>query len=202
VTATNSAPGRSKPRSIEAIEKVALEMFATRGFDETPMDDIAAAAGVSRRTLFRYFASKNDLVWGDYATLLREMEEWFAAEPDDRPMFDVIAQGVLRFNRADSDGAVAHRARMNLILRTPALRANAALRHGEWLAVVARYAARRMDAPIGDLGPQVVAHVTIAAANAAYVQWLRADSTDLADLADTIDRVFRMLVSFHELDVH
>lgn len=184
------------------IEQVALEMFAARGFDETSVDDVAAAAGVSRRTLFRYFASKNDLVWGDYGAVLREMEDWFAAQPDDRPMFDVIAEAVLRFNRADTDGPVAHRARMQLILRTPALRANATLRHGEFLAVVARYAARRMDAPIGDLGPQVVAHVTIAAANAAYVQWLRADSSDLADLADTIDRVFRMLVSFHDLDVH
>jgi hypothetical protein len=112
-------------------------------------------------------------------------------------MFDVIADAVLRFNRMHSDGPVAHRARMKLILRTPALRANAALRHSEWLAVVARFAARRMAAPPESLGPQLAAHVALGASNAAYDQWLRDESSDLAEL---VHRAFRMAQMLPELE--
>jgi len=50
-------PGRPPGTSRGAVTRTALEMFAERGFEETTVDDIADALGVSRRTLFRYFAS-------------------------------------------------------------------------------------------------------------------------------------------------
>src|SRR5260370_6463750 len=46
----------------DAIWDAATDLFADKGFDETTVDDIALAAGVSRRSFFRYFASKNDLM--------------------------------------------------------------------------------------------------------------------------------------------
>jgi mycofactocin system transcriptional regulator len=185
---TSSVPrtsaGRKVPQqtSIEAIEKVALELFATRGFEETPIEEIAAAAGISRRSFFRYFPSKNDIPFGNFASLLHELDQWLSSVPDDRPMFEVIADAVVRFNRIHSDGPVAHRERMELILHTPALRANAALRHADWLAVVAGYASRRMGVPPDELGPQLVAQVALGASNVAYEQWLRDESSDFSDL--------------------
>jgi len=187
---TPSGPAtRPKPQSIEAIEKVALELFRERGFEETPVEDIAVAAGISRRTFFRYFGSKNDILFGNFELLLDDLEQWLASAPDDRPMFDVIADATMRFNRVHTDGSAAHRERMELILHTPALRANAALRNAEWLAVVARYAARRMGAPAHDLGPQLVGHIALGAASAAYEQWLRDEPSDLDEL---VHRAFRM----------
>lgn len=185
-------PARKPPRqtSIEAIEKVALELIAARGFDETSIEDIAAAAGISRRSFFRYFASKNDIPFGDNATLLHDLEEWLMAQPDDRPMFEVIAEAVNRFNRLHTDGPVAHRERMELILHTPSVWANAALIHADWRAVVARYAARRMGLPSEDLAPQLAAHVSLGASYAAYDQWLRDDSSDLFEL---VRRTFDMV---------
>jgi hypothetical protein len=97
-------------------------------------------------------------------------------------MFDVIADATMRFNRVHTDGTVAHRERMELILHTPALRANAALRNAEWLAVVARYAARRMGVPADELGPQLAGHIALGAASAAYEQWLRDESSDLDEV--------------------
>jgi TetR/AcrR family transcriptional regulator, regulator of mycofactocin system len=189
VRISSVARGRQQT-SIEAIEKVALEVFAARGFEDTPVEDIAAAAGISRRTFFRYFGSKSDIPFGDYATLLQDLEQWLMAEPDDRPMFEVIAEGVQRFNRMHTDGPVAHRERMELIMHTPALRANAAIRHSDWLAVVARYAARRMGLPFEDLGPQLAAQVSLGASSAAYELWLSDESSDLMEL---IDRSFAMV---------
>jgi mycofactocin system transcriptional regulator len=187
---------RAKPTTVEAIEKAALEVFAVRGFEEPTVEEIAAAAGISRRTFFRYFASKNDIPFGNFAYLLRDLEQWFSTVPDDRPMFEVIEDATLRFNRLASDGDVAHRERMRLILHTPALRANAALRHAEWIAVVARYAARRMGGSPDDLGPLVAAHVSHGAASAAYEQWLRDDSSDLTEL---VHRAFAMAQNLPDL---
>lgn len=188
-----TAASRPQPTTIEAVEKVALELFRRHGFESTPVEDIAAAAGISRRTFFRYFGSKNDVVFGAFESLLEDLDRWLDSVPDDRPMFDVIADAVMRFNRVHTDGPAAHRERMELILHTPALRANAALRNAEWLAVVARYAARRTGGSPEDLGPQLVGHVALGAASAAYEQWLRDESSDLDEL---VHRAFRAL------DVH
>ena len=147
--------------TIEEIEQAALEIFAERGFDDPTVEEIAAAAGISRRTFFRYFPAKADIPWGNFEALLRNMDAWYASAPDDRPIFDVIAEGTLRFNRVHAEGKVAHRERMTLIMRTPALVANAALRHSEWSAVIARYAARRLDEPPDALAPQLVAHIAL-----------------------------------------
>ena len=187
----------SSQTSVELIEKAALEVFAARGFEETTVEEIAAAAGISRRTFFRYFASKNDIPFGNFPVFLAELDEWLAEVPDDRPMFEVIAEAVLRFNRVHSDGAVAHRARMELIMHTPALRANAALRNTDYLNALARYAARRMGEPVGSFGPQLVGHASHGVAMAVYEQWLQDESSDLAEL---VHRGFAMLQNLSALD--
>jgi TetR/AcrR family transcriptional regulator, regulator of mycofactocin system len=169
------------------IERVALGLFAAQGFEETTVDEIAASAGIGRRTFFRYFPSKNDILWGDFHGMLGELEIWLAAVEEDRSILDVIAEAAVKFNRVHSDGVAAHRERMELILHTPALRAHAALRHAEWLAVVTAYAADRLGETADDLGPQVIGHVALGAANAAYELWLRDPSAELPAL---IRRVF------------
>ena len=190
MTQTKTTSNRPFASSRAAVEKVALELFAERGFDDTPVEDIAAAAGISRRTFFRYFPTKSDVLFSEFDTLLDGLHQWFDETSDDRPMFEVIAEATMRFNRVHTDGPVAHRERMKLILHTPALRANAALRHAEWLGVIARFAARRMGVAEDSLEAQLAGHLSIGAANAAYDQWLREESSDLTAL---VDRAFAMI---------
>ena len=54
---------------------VAIDLFAARGFDEVSVDDVAQAAGIARRTLFRYYPSKNALPWGDFDAHLEHMRD-------------------------------------------------------------------------------------------------------------------------------
>lgn len=174
--------GRPPVTTAADIEQVTLELFTRDGFDETTVDDIAAAAGISRRTFFRYYASKNDVVWGDFDGLLRDLEGWLANTAADMPMMDAIAVAVVRFNSLLPEAIPAHRQRMSLILHVPALQAHSTLRYADWRDVIARFASRRLGQPVNALGPQLVGHVALGTAVAAYERWLNDESADLADL--------------------
>ncbi|WP_254788468.1 TetR family transcriptional regulator [Arthrobacter sp. ok909] len=58
------ATGRPATIDPDAVARIALRLFAERGYEQTSMEDIAGAAGIGRKSLYRYFASKADLVWG------------------------------------------------------------------------------------------------------------------------------------------
>ena len=184
--------GRPPVTSRAELEQVALELFAERGFEATTVDDLAAAAGISRRTFFRYYASKNDVVWGDFDDLLRRMEAWLAETEPDVPVLDAVADAVVRFNSLPAEAVPAHRRRMSLILHVPALQAHGTLRYAEWRAVVARFVAQRTGEGEAATVPQLVGHVALGAAVAAYEQWLAAPAADLeALLATSFDELRR-----------
>lgn len=65
--------GRRPSTTRDEITAVAMTLFAQHGFDEVSVDDIAAAAGIARRTVFRYYSSKNAIVWGDFDSHLGVM---------------------------------------------------------------------------------------------------------------------------------
>ncbi|MGI8754626.1 MAG: mycofactocin system transcriptional regulator, partial [Acidimicrobiales bacterium] len=138
-----------------------------------------------RRTFFRYYASKNDAVWGDFDGLLQAMERWLAETPDDRPLMETLTAAVIRFNTLSPGAVPAHRQRMALILHVPALQAHSALRYAAWRAVVAQFAARRLGQPVESLAPQLLGHLALAAAVTAYEQWLGDGSQDLSALMAT-----------------
>jgi len=164
------------------LERIALNLFIRNGFTETTLDDIAAAAGIARRTFFGYFSSKNDVVWGDFNALLRAMEDWLARNDDRRPLLETLTEAVVRFNDLPAEAVPAHRQRMSLILHVPALQAHSTLRYADWRGVVARYAARRLMQSDDALLPRLIGHLALGAAVTAYEQWLADESADLPAL--------------------
>ncbi|MFF2390846.1 TetR family transcriptional regulator [Agromyces sp. NPDC058104] len=72
--AARAPRGRPVEVDPEALAAVALALFEERGFDEVTMAEVAEAAGVSRRTLFRYYPSKPDLVWGGFDEAIARFE--------------------------------------------------------------------------------------------------------------------------------
>jgi mycofactocin system transcriptional regulator len=176
--------GRRRSTSRAELERVALDLFATKGFDETTVEDIAAAAGIGRRTFFRYHGSKNDVVWGDFDAELDRLRRWFDDCPPERPLMEAVHDAVLTFNRLDDAEVPWHRRRMRLILRTPALQAHSTLMYARWRAVIADFVARRVGVRADDMLPQLIAYSALGAAVAAYDQWLRREDADLDDLLD------------------
>jgi TetR/AcrR family transcriptional regulator, regulator of mycofactocin system len=175
-------PGRRPATSHEEIARVGLQLFAAQGFDAVSVDDIAAAAGVGRRTLFRYYPSKNDILWGTFDDHLRDWERWIDAETTHLSLMPAIRAAVLHFNSYGPDVMAGHRLRMSLILANPALQAHATLRYERWRAVIARLAASRLGSDASDFRPAVLAHLTLGAALASYEQWLRDPQSDLLAL--------------------
>ncbi|MFC6868756.1 mycofactocin system transcriptional regulator [Haloechinothrix salitolerans] len=180
--------GRRPSTSPVHLEGVAFELFGSKGFDATTVDDIAKAAGIGRRTFFRYFDSKNDVVWGNFSEHLGYMREQFAQCPADQPLMDAVRTVVVDFNRFDPDEVPWHRRRMELILRTPALQAHSTLRYASWRQVVAEFAAHRLGVPEDSLVPQALAYTALGAALAAYEHWLANPGENLTDIMDSAMR--------------
>ena len=176
--------GRQPSTSHAQLSHVALQLFLEHGFDETTVDDIATAAGIGRRTFFRYFPSKNDLPWGDFEQLLDGLREFLAALPPSMPLIEALREGVLEFNRLPDVEIPYHRRRMELLLHVPTLLAHSTLRYAAWRGVVADFAGERLGVPPESLEPQTVAWVTLATCLAAYEQWLRQDDASLLVLLD------------------
>jgi TetR/AcrR family transcriptional regulator, regulator of mycofactocin system len=177
-------PGRRRATSRAELEQVAFALFAARGFDATTVDEIAAAAGIGRRTFFRYFPSKNDIPWGAFEDELDRMRVRLKACPPEVPLMDAIRIALIDFNQVAPAQVPLHRRRMELILRVPTLFAHSTLRFTAWRAVVAEFVAERTGRRPDDLAPQTIAHAVLGVAIAAYEHWLDDPGSDLGALLD------------------
>jgi mycofactocin system transcriptional regulator len=183
-------PGRRRATSRAELEQAAFTLFTEQGFDATTVDEIAAAAGIGRRTFFRYFPSKNDIPWGAFEDELERMRVRLKACAPEVPLMDAIRVALIDFNRVAPAQVPLHRRRMELILRVPTLLAHSTLRFTAWREVVAEFVAERTGRRHDDLAPQTIAHAVLGVAIAAYEHWL--DDAD-ADLGALLDDAMRQL---------
>lgn len=173
---------RRVPFTRAELSHIALELFHERGFDETTMDDIAAAAGIGRRTLFRYFSSKNELPWGDFDHEIEQMRAHLANIPESVPLARALRNAIVDFNRFPESEVIVHRERMRLLLSEPSLVAHSALRYASWRQVIAEFVARRTRLPEGSLDAQIIGWTCLGASISAYEQWLSNERLSLPDL--------------------
>ena len=184
VSGTRVRAGRRPSTSAAELERAAFDLFEQRGFDTTTVEDIAAAVGVSKRTFFRYFESKNDVVWGSFTDQLHAMRELFDRCPPEQPVADAVRTVVVAFNKFDPAQVPWHRKRMELLLKVPTLQAYSTLRYEAWRTVVAEFVAGRMGLDTHDLLPQVAGHCALGVAIAGYEHWLDHPEEELTDILD------------------
>ncbi|MDQ1129677.1 mycofactocin system transcriptional regulator [Microbacterium sp. SORGH_AS 888] len=162
-----------------------------RGYGNVTVDDIAAAAGIGRRTFFRYFPSKNDLMWGAFDELLDAFRRDLAQAPPDAPIVQAVHAAVRRFNRVPVSERERHRHRMRLLLEEPELIAHAAVRYAAWRGVIADYVARRTGSTEDSVVPQAVSWACLGISLSAYRQWVRDPDTELLAAMDESFRGLR-----------
>lgn len=176
-----------------AIERAALDLFVRRGFDAVSVDDVAAAAGISQRTFFRYFASKDDILLG----YRRRLDERLLAALRDRPTSEGAVTALRNAYVATS--TVRPEDREDVLVRARATAAAPALHarsRGEQAAnttAIAELLAERMGTAPDDPRPLVIAAALSAVAVAAWDAWVNGDGTGdpAAGIAAALDLVVR-----------
>src|SRR3954465_3019104 len=136
--------GRRRSTTWDHISNVAIDLFAAHGFDEVSVDDVARAAGIARRTLFRYYPTKNAIPWGDFEAHLEHMRGLLRRVPTDAPTSVALRSTLLAFNDFDEAETARHRQRMRVILETAALQAHSMTMYAGWRTVIADFVAHRL----------------------------------------------------------
>jgi mycofactocin system transcriptional regulator len=193
------SPRRGRPpgTSRRHLELITLRLFADQGFDATTIDHIAAEAGVSKRTFFRYFSSKASVLWSEFDTEVATIREALADVPAEVPMMESIRRAVVAASHYRAQDVPELRMRMNLIGSVPALQSSAAVHYDAWERAISDFVATRIGQPADSLYPLTVGRATLAACRAAYDRWsARAD----ADLTFYLDAAIAALAAGFEPD--
>ena len=181
---------RRRAFTADEIERVAIELFAARGFAEVTVDEIAEAAGISPRTFFRYFPTKADVVRAHQRRLVDRLVRALAARPADEGPVTALREAFLATSQMRADD----RDRIVLVGRLLSSAGAAVARDvgfeadrtDELVAIVAEHAG--LD-PVTDLRPAVVVAAMTGAAQAAFRAWVESGGTvELATMvADALE---------------
>jgi AcrR family transcriptional regulator len=146
---------RKKQQTREKIERVALQLFAERGYDQTTLAEIAEAADVSPRTIFAYFESKEDILFCDEPVMFERLTDTLEQRPAGATTVDALRDFVSSFDKYDEQTR----------LRKQIIGANEALRLSERArsAAMEELVAASIAQDLGDVGPDDVRPRLIAA---------------------------------------
>ncbi|KPI15610.1 transcriptional regulator, TetR family [Actinobacteria bacterium OK074] len=174
------------------LTQAALNLLAQRGFDAVTVDEIVTAAGVSKRTFFRYFASKEDVVVQFLAEMGTSMRAELANRPSQEPPSVALRNTVwVSIDACAGDTERALRV-VQLILDTPALLARFLERQAQWRDELAAELTRRLHLdPASTLYPQLAAATALAAFDTILQRWSDSDGSE--DPATLTHRAFAVI---------
>jgi len=178
-----------------ALATAAEGLFVTRGFEETTVEQIAQAAGVSRRTFFRYFESKEDVLAEHAERFGEHFFATLAARPLDEPPLVAIRNALVpALELGLQDGDVL-RCTIGLLRQTNSLRRVVMARRNRLEERVAALMTRRLGANAADNGPMLLAFLTRALLDTAFNAWYDHETEDVAGLVDNLIDRLRVIVS-------
>jgi len=185
---------RWEPGTAARLYEAALELFATRGFEQTTAAEIAAAVGVTERTFFRHFADKREVLFGGQRMLVEAFLAGVDAAPGDAAPLQVVASALRSAAEAFPDERRSHsRKRQTVIDRNPALQererhklAGLAATLGEALR------ARGVAEPAATLAAQSAMSVF----GIAFAQWISAgEERSMGEIAADVLRELSVVTS-------
>ena len=178
-------------RAVRAeIAEAAIALFAERGFDETTVEDIARAVGMTKRSFFRYFPTKEDAVFAGTEVLVEQVVADLEARPADEDPWDCLHQVLRRWQeRIHTSGAEL--AGERLIQSTPALRARLHQKRELWRNAARDVLVARSRGALDDFAADLLTNAATAVLDSVGREWVRTDGR--ADRAELLDRGFGAL---------
>ncbi len=176
----------------DELAEAAVKMLARRGYEETTVDQIVAAAGVSRRTFFRYFQSKDDVVVHFLANAGAQLCAELQSRPVGEPSAVALRHALTPFVQLSVDRPDETLHLSKLMLDTPAVLGRFLERLTRWQADIADILAERSGLdPRADLRPTLTAGVALTAFQTAFRRWTDGNGTE--HLSTIVDEAFAVI---------
>jgi AcrR family transcriptional regulator len=158
VAATEGLRERKKRETREAITRAAWKLFARRGFDAVTVADIARAANVSEKTVFNYFTTKEDLVFGAGMQRTAALIEAVRARPPEASVVEPFRRWTMDYlDRVEHDPVDSLTAIPRLVMRSDQLRARLFVGWEQEAALLGPVIAEQVGESDDSLVPMVVA---------------------------------------------
>ncbi|MFD7080135.1 TetR/AcrR family transcriptional regulator [Streptomyces sp. NPDC002181] len=178
---------RSRQAVVASIFDTAMRLFAEQGYEATTIAQIAKEAGISQRSLFRYFGTKEDIVCGEQEELGELLRSTVEAQPAGATAWEALRAGFEVLMEAHGDPGQLLEI-TTLIFDTPPLRARYTQKRLRWQELVQPAVTARMPAgegPVPQVRAAAVTATVFACVDAATEAWVRSGgSADLATLYD------------------
>jgi AcrR family transcriptional regulator len=192
---TSTLQSRKQQFVRDAIFDAAIDLFAANGFDETTVEEVAKAAGISRRSFFRYFANKDDLLAQSVLNYGAVLAEAIEACPSDLSPLEVVRETI---STGVKHVAAQPRTRqiIEIAIRSPAAKRSHLSRMIDVEDRLAEAFAGRLKSSSRDaMKPRLLAGLTLAVMNSTIGAWFTEEHSDLATSGKqalaTIARIFR-----------
>ena len=179
---------RKKQKTREALEEAAIRLFLEKGYSATSIEDIAGDADVSRRTFFRYFGSKEGVLFGDADLQGEAVLQALMAQPRDVPPLVAFRDAVVELSRVMESDQEAILKKQRVIVGTLELRTRASEISRQWRGRFAQAVATRAGRAEPEDDDGIIAGVAIAVLSAAVEDWVAAGGRD--DLIERLRRAF------------
>jgi AcrR family transcriptional regulator len=190
VTSGKAEPGGLRDatrRAVRAeIAAKAMDLFLEQGFEETTVNQVAAAVGMSSRSVFRYFGSKEEMVIGELVELGHEVAAALEGRPDDEGPW-IALRHALQVCVDSLEGQEAGRRRATMLANTPSLRTAMLDKQMRWQEMLVPHIEGRLHVAgeLGTLQARALVSTALACLDVAATAWTQPPSDrSLRDLVD------------------
>ncbi|MFL1381168.1 MULTISPECIES: TetR family transcriptional regulator [unclassified Nocardiopsis] len=184
-----------KARTRRALIETGLRLFHEQGYENTTTEEIAASAGVSQRTFFRYFPTKEDVVLEAMESVDGVLIEHLLARPADEPPFEALCNAMRTHWEVVGRRAMHHfkGGAAEIIAESPELVRTGMTYCQRRQYRLAEAVALRTGAEPGDPRPDLVAAIFFAALSNGHQEWEAAGGTGLSELLDSFMRQLELV---------
>jgi AcrR family transcriptional regulator len=176
--------GRPRAGQPDRISELALQLMSGNGYAATTMSHIAAAAGLSEATLFRYFPTKSAVLWHGMEDSARLFSEALAARSSDEPLVDAVFAAYQTMLHSSAVHLAVIKSRIAIVHREPEGNDAIWTQYEHWERMVIQFVAARRSLPVEDLESRVVGAMVWSALWSAISYWAVSDVEDPATIVD------------------